>query len=77
MQPTPRDPFLSIPVPDDGWEPMNDHDDFMDAVQHGVLTQKEIDRRYCRHGTYVGDPFGPDYLCGACEMGDDDEEEAP
>ncbi len=22
---------------------------------------------YCKHGTYVGDPYGPDYLCGACE----------
>lgn len=22
---------------------------------------------YCKHGTYVGDAWGPDYLCGACE----------
>lgn len=22
---------------------------------------------YCQHGTYIGDPYGPDYLCGACE----------
>lgn len=22
---------------------------------------------YCKHGTYIGDPFGPDYLCGRCE----------
>lgn len=22
---------------------------------------------YCVHGTYIGDPYGPDYLCGACE----------
>lgn len=22
---------------------------------------------YCIHGTYIGDPYGPDYLCGACE----------
>ena len=22
---------------------------------------------YCPHGTYVGDAWGPDYLCGACE----------
>lgn len=26
---------------------------------------------YCKHGTYIGDPCGPDYLCGPCEMGDD------
>ena len=24
---------------------------------------------YCKHGTYIGDPYGPDYLCGACEGG--------
>tara|TARA_R100000700_G_scaffold33891_1_gene41777 strand:- start:450 stop:878 length:429 start_codon:yes stop_codon:yes gene_type:complete len=23
--------------------------------------------RYCKHGTNVGDPYGPDYLCGYCE----------
>lgn len=22
---------------------------------------------YCEHGTYVGDAYGPDYLCGRCE----------
>ena len=21
----------------------------------------------CKHGTFVGGPSGPDYLCGACE----------
>jgi hypothetical protein len=21
----------------------------------------------CKHGTYVGSPCGPDYLCGKCE----------
>ena len=25
----------------------------------------------CKHGTYVGDAGGHDYLCGACEAGDD------
>lgn len=24
---------------------------------------------YCRHGSYIGDPYGGDYLCGACEEG--------
>jgi hypothetical protein len=21
----------------------------------------------CKHGTYVGDAYGPDYMCGQCE----------
>jgi hypothetical protein len=25
---------------------------------------------YCRHGNYIGDPYGADYMCGACENGD-------
>ena len=25
----------------------------------------------CEHGTYVGDAYGRDYLCHACEMGDE------
>jgi hypothetical protein len=24
----------------------------------------------CKHGTYVGDAGGPDYICGHCEDGD-------
>jgi len=24
---------------------------------------------YCKHGGYVGDPYGPDYMCGTCENG--------
>ena len=28
------------------------------------------DDRYCKHGTYVGDPYGPDYMCGMCEDGE-------
>lgn len=27
------------------------------------------DHEHCRHGTFVGDPYGPDYMCGSCEMG--------
>jgi hypothetical protein len=22
---------------------------------------------YCKHGTYTGHPYGPDYMCGYCE----------
>ena len=25
---------------------------------------------YCKHGNYIGTPYGPDYICGYCEMGD-------
>jgi hypothetical protein len=24
----------------------------------------------CKHGTYVGDAYGPDYMCGRCESGE-------
>jgi len=27
--------------------------------------------QYCRHGTWIGSWWGPDYLCAACESGDD------
>lgn len=30
---------------------------------------REVPGDICRHGTYVGDAYGPDYLCGACEEG--------
>jgi hypothetical protein len=26
---------------------------------------------FCRHGTFIGTPGGPDLLCGACEDGND------
>lgn len=28
---------------------------------------------YCIHGTFIGDPYGPDYMCGLCEDGEDSE----
>lgn len=28
-----------------------------------------MSENYCPHGTYVGDAWGPDYLCGMCEEG--------
>lgn len=27
---------------------------------------------YCKHGSYIGTPGGPEILCGACESGDPD-----
>lgn len=41
-----------------------EHDDRNDAI-YGWRGH----RLYCPHGTYVGDPYGPDYMCGVCENG--------
>ena len=30
----------------------------------------------CKHGSYLGDAHGPDYMCGPCESGDSDEDHA-
>lgn len=38
--------------------------------------RKGDDPLYCKHGTYVGDPYGPDYMCGPCEDGVTDYEMA-
>lgn len=27
------------------------------------------ERQWCQHGTFIGSWWGPDYLCGLCEMG--------
>lgn len=27
------------------------------------------DRNYCKHGTFIGNPYGADYMCGWCEDG--------
>jgi hypothetical protein len=27
--------------------------------------------QYCRHGTFIGSWWGPDYMCGACESGEE------
>lgn len=26
-------------------------------------------KQYCRHGTWIGSWWGPDYMCSKCEMG--------
>ena len=31
---------------------------------------KETPGDICKHGTYVGNAGGPDYMCHKCEMGD-------
>lgn len=29
------------------------------------------DSNYCQHGTFIGNPFGGDYMCHWCEMGEE------
>ncbi len=26
--------------------------------------------QYCKHGTFIGSAWGPDYMCGRCEDGE-------
>lgn len=44
-----------------------------DDYQHG--DEWDWDRndksQYCEHGTFIGSWWGPDLLCGKCEMGDE------
>ena len=28
-------------------------------------------RQFCRHGTFIGSWWGPDYMCGWCESGEE------
>ena len=32
---------------------------------------EDRDQVHCKHGTYIGYPVGPDFMCGACENGQD------
>ena len=32
-------------------------------------------RQYCRHGTWIGSWWGPDYLCPHCEAGEPEDYE--
>lgn len=29
------------------------------------------DSNYCRHGQFIGNPYGADYMCGWCESGEE------
>jgi hypothetical protein len=31
------------------------------------------DSHYCKHGNYIGTPYGADYMCHWCEMGEEPE----
>jgi hypothetical protein len=42
--------------------------DYIDAYEKRVERENAYqDSLYCKHGTYVGDAWGADYLCGRCE----------
>lgn len=51
-----------IPAP--GQEEVDDTD-FGDDGRYGG--------NYCKHGTYIGTPGGADFMCGACEAGEEEE----
>jgi len=57
----------------DDYEPLNDYEDQMDGVRLGLYDYDDV---HCKHGTFVGNAYGPDYMCGPCEMGVTDEEYA-
>lgn len=45
--------------------------DYTERAEMRIRREIEAEaRRYCRHGNFVGDPYGPDYLCPQCEYGD-------
>lgn len=44
-----------------------------DLWDEDTQTLYEDDSTRCPHGTYTGTPGGPDFMCGRCEMGDDDD----
>lgn len=48
------------------YEPANQYEDETDAVRAGLIPAESV---YCEHGTYVGSPYGGDYLCHWCEDG--------
>jgi hypothetical protein len=42
----------------------------MDAQGNAVEPEDfDDDRYYCKHGVFIGNPFGGDYMCGWCEDG--------
>ena len=46
--------------------------DMGDLYDEDTDTLYADESTYCTHGTYIGTPGGPDFLCGACEMGEDE-----
>jgi hypothetical protein len=48
----------------------------MDAQGNAEPEEYSDSRYYCEHGTFIGNPYGADYMCGFCESGATDEEVA-
>lgn len=46
-------------------------EEYREAKEHAYRTHTNL--LTCKHGTYIGDPYGPDYMCGMCESGEDDD----
>lgn len=42
-----------------------------DLYDEDTDTLYRDDNTYCKHGTYIGTPGGPDLLCHWCESGDE------
>lgn len=44
------------------------YDEYFERAEAREAREMEYQESlYCKHGTYIGDAWGPDYLCGACE----------
>jgi hypothetical protein len=37
-------------------------------------SDRDEERYYCSHGTFIGNPYGADYMCHFCELGYSDDE---
>lgn len=46
-------------------------EEYAEAKEHAYRTHTNL--LTCRHGTFIGDPYGADYMCGLCESGEDDD----
>lgn len=42
------------------------------TIKNEIKAGERADHTHCRHGNFVGDPYGPDYMCGPCELGVND-----
>jgi hypothetical protein len=31
------------------------------------VQKEKAEPGYCKHGNYIGNPYGPDHICGHCE----------
>jgi hypothetical protein len=52
---------------------MNNSDDYDEML--GYDADHSDLKQFCRHGTFIGSWWGPDYMCYWCEMGEEPEDE--